>query len=94
MIVALTERGTQDTVHVTNAVSGLCTWYGFAKKAVELCKPDVTIEPVSSNAYPSRAPRPANSALDATRGANLVGHPLPPWKDALERYLAEKGYLE
>jgi len=93
-IVRLLEQVSPSFVHVTNSTSGVCTWYLLAKKAIELCCLNVSIEPVSSDAYSRRAARPRNSALDSRRAAKLIGHPLPDWEDALKRYLKEKGYLE
>lgn len=90
-IVRLAQKATSGIIHVTN--SGFCTWYGLAKKVTELCRLEVSIEPVSSDAFPRRAARPRNSALSSTRAEEIVGAPLPAWEDALERYLRCKGYV-
>ncbi len=92
-IVKLAELDSQRIVHFANSTSGMCTWYLLAKKATELCCLDVPVEPVSSDADSRRATRPRNSALDSTRAATLLGHPLPHWEVALKRYLEEKGHL-
>ena len=92
-IVSLANDPAPSIVHVTNSVAGICSWYVLAKKAADLCRLDATIEPISADTYPMRAARPRNSALNGRRAAKLLGHPLPDWEDALNRYLNEKGYL-
>lgn len=90
-IVRLIEQEARGIVHLTNA--GVCTWYDLAKTALDLLHVSADIEPITSDAYPTRAARPANSALAGTRVASILGAPLPAWKDALLRYLLEKGHL-
>jgi len=85
-LAKLIEAGADGIVHLTN--DGACTWYEFAKKALELAGLRAFIDPVSSNEYPSRARRPKNSALDSER--SLVK--LRSWQEALESYLIEKGH--
>jgi len=84
-IVHLVERGALGLFHVVN--DGRCTWYEFARKIVELSGLQVPVEPVSHDAFPTRARRPANSALATHRLAGL-GIRLRPWADALGDYLA------
>jgi dTDP-4-dehydrorhamnose reductase len=90
-IVQLAQEATSGIVHVAN--SGFCTWYGLAKKVTELCRLEVTIEPVSTEAFPRRAARPRNSALDNTQVTTDLGTPLPQWEDSVRRYLQCQGYL-
>ena len=45
--------------------------------------------PVSSDQYPSRAKRPANSRMSKDKLTQNGFDRLPPWQDALRRYLAE-----
>ena len=90
-IVRLAQQSIRGIVHVTN--SGVCTWYGLAKKVAELCCLNACIEPVSSEAFPRRAARPRNSALNNMKAESVLGAPLPVWQDALERYLRCKGHI-
>ena len=46
--------------------------------------------PCASDEYPARALRPRYSALDNARISAAFGV-LPPWQEALERYLVAKG---
>lgn len=79
-------------IHSANA--GSCTWYDFARAALELCRLDVPVEAVSSSAYPTRARRPRNSALASERLPDLLSTPMPSWQDALRGYLIEKGHIQ
>jgi dTDP-4-dehydrorhamnose reductase len=87
-LVALNAGG---VVHASN--SGACSWYSFAVKAIELTGLKATVQPVSASTYPSKARRPANSALNNSHLGELLGRAQRSWKDGLEAYLSEKGYL-
>ena len=85
-IERLVRAGVTGVVHVVN--SGMCSWYQFACAIVRLAGLDVLVEPVSSQAYPAAAKRPAFSALSNRYAATLVGHELfRPWEDAVADYL-------
>ncbi|MEZ4330143.1 MAG: dTDP-4-dehydrorhamnose reductase [Myxococcota bacterium] len=91
-LLALCRRGTDDArgfpalLHLANA--GETTWYGFARAILAQSGfGDVAIEPVSTGAFPTAAPRPAWSVLD-TRRAEALGIRMRPWTDALAGYLA------
>jgi dTDP-4-dehydrorhamnose reductase len=86
-LVDLLRTGADGVVHLTN--DGVCSWYEFAKQAVELCGLRASIAAVSSAEHPSRARRPRNSALISERA--LVK--LQSWQDALKAYLLEKGHI-
>ncbi len=73
--------------HATN--HGLCTWYEFASKIVELAGVDARVVPILASEYPTKAPRPANSALRSDRLQGSVGAVSRPWEQALKAYLAE-----
>ena len=75
--------------HVTN--SGSCTWYEFARKALDLVGIDTKLESVSISEYPTRASRPKNSSL---RSVKLLGATLPSWEKGLRAYLIEKGHIQ
>ena len=72
--------------HVTNA--GACSWFEFARAALELAGHRAALEPISSAAFGAAAPRPPYSVLANTRLAALGEPPLRPWRDALAAYLA------
>jgi len=85
-IVRLVREGAAGVFHVVNG--GWCTWYEFARTAVRLAGLEVPVKPVPQAAYPSKARRPANSAL-ATPALDRLGMTLRPWQEALREYVAE-----
>jgi dTDP-4-dehydrorhamnose reductase len=84
-ILELVEVRAEGVVHAVN--SGHTTWHGFAEEIVRTLGVDLAVEPVPTSAFPRPAPRPAYSVLDTARLTRLVGRPMPPWTDALHRYL-------
>ena len=75
--------------HATN--EGLCSWYDFAVEIFKQAKLDVAVTPVSSDAFPVKAKRPHNSRMDKSKLIENGFELLPPWQDALRRYLLELG---
>lgn len=53
---------------------------------------NMELKPTRSSDYPSKAKRPAYSALDSAL-LKKYGIEMPQWKDALRRYLEEKGHF-
>ena len=90
-ILRLVELNAGGVVHASN--SGACSWFDFAVKAVELTRLKARVQPVSALIYPSKARRPANSALNNSHLAELLGRDQRSWEDGLQAYLSEKGYL-
>jgi len=84
-IVELVARGASGVFHVVN--KGACSWYELAVRVLELAGLRVPVHPVPQEAYPARARRPRNSAL-STAKLEARGLRLPPWEDAIQRYLA------
>ena len=72
--------------HVTAA--GRCNWFEYAQSALSTLGIKVKLQPVSASAFPSRARRPANSVLDASRFVARFGWIRPQWQDDLKRCLA------
>ncbi len=73
--------------HATN--EGVCSWAELAAETFRQAGCKVTVTPVPSSAYPTKAVRPKNSrlskkCLDAAGFARL-----PAWQDAVGRYLRE-----
>ena len=77
--------------HATNE-GGYISWYDFAREIFKQAGVNVNVFPVSTSEYGlSKAKRPYNSRLDKSKLASSGFRPLPDWKDALRRYLAENG---
>lgn len=76
------------------AGSGVTTWYGFAKEIFRLrqeltgLEPPI-ITPVPSSEYPSKCPRPKNSALDCRLLSQRTGIELRPWPSALREVMVD-----
>lgn len=82
--------------HATN--EGLCSWYDFAceifRQAADMGRSEydkehLTVLPVSSDNYPSKAKRPTNSRMSKKKLTENGFKLLPTWQDALARYLRE-----
>jgi dTDP-4-dehydrorhamnose reductase len=86
-IIQLCRKNASGIVHVTNA--GDCTWFEFAREIVSSAGLPTTVKPVSSAQMARPAPRPAYSVLSPA-SLHKFGIELPPWQDALRRYLEER----
>ncbi len=79
--------------HATNSESepgGYISWYDFCREFYRQYGLATEVIPVSTAEYGlSRAARPENSRLDKSKLAKAGFRPLPPWQDAVERYLRE-----
>ena len=84
-LLRLLDARAEGVVHAVNF--GSTTWHGFACEIVRLLGSGAEVVPISTAEMPRLARRPAFSVLDTSRLAALIGAPLPPWQDALERYL-------
>lgn len=73
--------------HATNG--GTCAWSEFAKAIFELADKQVTVYPIPTSAYPTRAARPLNSRMSKECLHSNGFQELPEWKNALARYLKE-----
>lgn len=73
------------TYHAHN--EGECSWYQFAKEIFRRIGSDIIVNPVTSEEYPAKAPRPRNSRLDTSSLTDNGFALLPDWKDAIGRYI-------
>lgn len=73
--------------HATN--EGVCSWAEFAEAIFELAGKRVTVHPIPTSEYPTRAARPLNSRLSKETLKKMTVVELPKWKNALLRYLKE-----
>jgi len=85
-IVQLCKQGARGIVHATN--SGDCTWFDFAREIVRMSGLPATVKPVTTADFPRPAKRPAYSVLSPASLHDL-GIYMPPWQDALQRYLSD-----
>jgi dTDP-4-dehydrorhamnose reductase len=90
-LIALLAHRPSGILHLTN--EGATSRFGLARKvASEAGEDPEKVMPISTEAflskYPLPARRPANSTLANTRAAEL-GVRLPPWEDAVARYVPD-----
>lgn len=75
--------------HCTN--NGTCSWFDFAKAAVEAAGIPCEYEPLTSAEYKTRFPqsadRPAYSSLDNAHLRATSGDEMRPWEEALATYM-------
>lgn len=75
------------TYHATN--EGFCTWHEFASEIFKKAKMDIKPIPCKTEDYPFKAKRPKNSRLSKDKLTEKGFKRLPPWQDALDRYMNE-----
>ena len=77
--------------HATN--EGFTSWANFASYIFAMAKKNTRIHPVSTEQYrklvPHQADRPLNSRLSKSSLDQAGFSRLPPWQDAIKRYLEE-----
>ncbi|WP_447973261.1 dTDP-4-dehydrorhamnose reductase [Nitrospira sp. Kam-Ns4a] len=71
------------------AGSGDCTWFEFACAIVDLAGLSVPVRAITTAEARRAAARPPYTVLGGSRLAEAVG-PLPPWRDALARFMKEQ----
>lgn len=85
------ERG--GTYHLS--ATGETTWCGFAQAILDGVRgePGViaeTVRPLTTEEFPTPAPRPARSTLSGDRIEQMLGVRLPHWRDCLRQCLAAR----
>lgn len=77
--------------HVVN--TGEATWYEFAKSVMNGIGLNIPVHPVTSDEFPTRAHRPSYSVLNNSLVSETIDQDIPHWSEALNEYLAMKGYV-
>lgn len=91
LLVDMAESDKYGIYHATN--EGFCSWYEFAceifRQASEFdnAYKNVSVSPVTSDKYPSKAKRPSNSRMSKEKLTENGFSKLPAWQDALRRYI-------
>lgn len=95
LLVDMAESDKYGIYHATN--EGFCSWYEFAceifRQASEFdpAYKNVSVTPVASDKYPSKAKRPSNSRMSKKKLTENGFEKLPDWQDALRRYIETTG---
>jgi dTDP-4-dehydrorhamnose reductase len=88
-LLQVVERGEPGVYHITN--QGYCSWFEFSKEiARQAGLGQLKISPIPTSGSDRPARRPRNSRLANARLESEGLGLLPPWSDALARYLARK----
>lgn len=89
LLVDMIETDKYGYYHATNE-GGYISWADLAEEAYRTADMDVKVNRVTAVEYGlSKAARPANSRLDKSKLVEAGFKPLPDWKDAVRRYIAE-----
>ncbi|MDZ7657744.1 dTDP-4-dehydrorhamnose reductase [Fodinibius sp.] len=83
--LTLLENGHRGTYHITS--DGLITWYDLAREIFDQASMDVEIEPVDSDAFPTKAERPYFSKLCTHKIDEISGIEIIDWKEGLRKLL-------
>ena len=71
------------TYHYSN--EGVTSWYDFAKAIFQISGMPVSVSPVPSTEYPTKAIRPAFSVMDKSKIKSSMGIEIPYWRESLEK---------
>lgn len=85
LLVDMVQTQKYGIYHATN--EGICTWYEFACEIFKQAGIEMEVVPVSAAEYPAKAKRPENSRMSKEKLTENGFDRLPPWQDALKRYL-------
>lgn len=88
-LVRAVDAGTSGLLHMTS--SGECSWFEFARAALDLSGVRARIEPVETAIAPGGVVRPLNGVLANERAESLGLAPLRSWPEALAAYVEAAG---
>ena len=89
LLVDMVETDKYGYYHATNE-GGYISWYDFCVEFYKQYGLSTKVIPVTTEEYGlSKAARPFNSRLNKSKLVESGFRPLPDWKDAVSRYLAE-----
>ncbi len=77
--------------HFTN--EGITNWYEFARaiyhkgREYNIVSKEINIKSLTTDQYPTKAKRPKNSYLSKEKIKRCLNRRIPPWQDALERFM-------
>ena len=81
----LIARGARGVIHVAN--DGQTTWFDVAARVFARARRPELLTACGTADFPTAARRPTDSVLDTTRSERELAAPLPPWTDAIDRFL-------
>lgn len=85
LLVDMIETDQYGIYHATN--EGYCSWYEFAAEIFKQSQLDVTLHPITTDQYKTKAKRPLNSKMSKQKLSDYGFHRLPTWQEALKNYI-------
>lgn len=85
-ILDLARAGASGLYHLTG--NGSCSRFEMARELLRLAGMGTVLDPVTADAFPTRAARPRNSVLDCSKAA-AMGVTMPDWHSGLARFVSE-----
>lgn len=73
--------------HASN--EGFCSWAEFSEEIFKQSELEMKVHSISTEEYPTKAMRPKNSRMSKEKLTANGFDSLPPWQDAVKRYLNE-----
>jgi dTDP-4-dehydrorhamnose reductase len=87
LLIEMVQSEKYGIYHASN--EGFCSWADFATEIYRLAEKKVSVSPITTAQYPTRAIRPKNSRMSKQKLVENGFKSLPSWQDALNRYLEE-----
>ena len=93
-IIAATNNNNNNSNKITCGIyhfsnRGNTTWYGFALEIFRLKEIKITVIPVSSASFPTRAKRPSYSVLNSDKFSKTFDFQIPEWEKSLSDLIDE-----
>jgi len=83
--IADSENKEYGIYHYSN--EGVTSWYDFAKAVFDISNTQVSLNPVKTSEYVTKAVRPAYSVMDKTKIKSTFSIQIPNWRDSLRMCL-------
>lgn len=82
-VVTADEKGTfvPGIYHYSN--EGVCSWYDFTVKVLQIAGIECNVRPIETKDYPTRAVRPPYSVLNKGKIKEIYGVTIPHWEESL-----------
>lgn len=85
LLVDMIETDKYGVYHATN--EGYCTWYEFAKEIFRIADVDISVNPITTKEYATKALRPMNSKMSKQKLKDNGFKKLRNWKDTVQEYI-------
>lgn len=86
IIEQLIENNATGLYHASGG--GVCSWYDFARKIIDLANISCDIQPISYKDYKELAVKPCYSVLSKDKLEKEINYKVANWQETLEKYFA------